>query len=241
MTEDEYNDAKADSETKSNDLQSRLDILEKNIEVYSRYVEASEPEETPESDEPEEETPNEEEEPIGDDTMEAYPEESEGPAEGSSDELDGWTEEAEDSDQAAEEDDASQDLDQTRDEDYEADDETVDDDQGVGYIQSGIWETNGAWNEDAGFPGSTEIKADGDTLEVWLYQRCMGLTLPADYDGSDPGARAVFIYVNAVNATSSTVMCAILQWLAVAFNPTTDGFCIQIDNKRLNIPIKSFI
>ena len=72
----------------------------------------------------------------------------------------------------------------------------------VAYIQSGIWEgSGGSWNDDAAFPGATEIKADGDTLTVWLYKRCMGLALPEDYDGSDPGARAVFIYVNAFNET----------------------------------------
>ncbi|MFC1957147.1 hypothetical protein ACFLVY_02510, partial [Chloroflexota bacterium] len=78
---------------------------------------------------------------------------------------------------------------------------------GVYYIQSGIWEgSGGSWNDDAGFPNATEIKADGDTLNIptFVYVRCAGLTLPADYDGSDPGARAVFIYVNAINATSGT-------------------------------------
>ena len=89
----------------------------------------------------------------------------------------------------------------------------------VAYIQSGIWEVGGggSWNANAGFPGATEIMADGDTLEVWLYQRCMGLALPADYDGSDPGARAVFIYVNAENQTSGLY----------------GGFVFRVDNNSL--------
>jgi hypothetical protein len=73
----------------------------------------------------------------------------------------------------------------------------------VAYIQSGIWEgSGGSWNAQAGFPGATEITSDGDTLVVALFQRCMGLALPADYDGSDSGARAVFLYVDAENQTT---------------------------------------
>jgi hypothetical protein len=70
----------------------------------------------------------------------------------------------------------------------------------VYYLQSGIWESGGSWASQAGFPNAAEIKADGDTLALInseVYLRCAGLALPADYDGSDPGTRAVFLYVNA--------------------------------------------
>jgi hypothetical protein len=72
------------------------------------------------------------------------------------------------------------------------------------YIQSGIWESGGSWNNQAGFPNATEVTSDGDTLvpSALLYQRSAGLALPADYDGSDSGARSFFIYVDAINGTT---------------------------------------
>ncbi len=77
---------------------------------------------------------------------------------------------------------------------------------GLAYLQSGIWEsTAGSWNSQAGFPNAAEIKSNGDTLMTGVYQRSVGLTLPADYDGSDPGARAVFLYVNAYNTSTNLV------------------------------------
>jgi hypothetical protein len=89
----------------------------------------------------------------------------------------------------------------------------------VFYIQSGIWESAGSWNNNAGFPNAVQIKADGDTLGVLLpYQRCAGLSLPADYDGSDSGARSFFIYVNAVNVTTTIY----------------GGWVIRVDNNALS-------
>ena len=77
---------------------------------------------------------------------------------------------------------------------------------GQAILQSGIWEGgSGSWNANAGFPGSTVITADGDTLLTGGYLRSMGLSLPEDYDGSDPGARAVFLYVDAYNDTTDLV------------------------------------
>jgi photosystem II stability/assembly factor-like uncharacterized protein len=76
---------------------------------------------------------------------------------------------------------------------------------GVTYLQSGIWETAGSWNSNAGFPNAVEITSDGDTLMTGVYMRSVGLALPADYDGSDSGARAVFLYVNAYNTTTNLV------------------------------------
>jgi hypothetical protein len=90
----------------------------------------------------------------------------------------------------------------------------------VAFIQSGIWESSsGSWNDQAGFPNATEIKADGDTLIVTpFYQRCLGLALPDDYDGSDPGARSVFLYVNALNMTT-------ILW---------GGYVFRVDNNSLS-------
>jgi photosystem II stability/assembly factor-like uncharacterized protein len=90
----------------------------------------------------------------------------------------------------------------------------------VAYIQSGVWESSGgSWNDQAGFPNATEIKADGDTLIVTpFYQRCLGLALPDDYDGSDPGARSVFLYVNALNMTT-------ILW---------GGYVFRVDNNSLS-------
>jgi hypothetical protein len=77
---------------------------------------------------------------------------------------------------------------------------------GLPYMQSGIWEGGGGtYNAEAGFPNAVQIKADGDTLWTGVYLRSMGLDLPADYDGSDPGARAVFLYVDAFNDTTDLV------------------------------------
>ena len=50
--------------------------------------------------------------------------------------------------------------------------------------------------EEAGFPGSKIIVADGENIYTGPYNRQMGLALPNDYDGSDPGSRAIFLYVN---------------------------------------------
>ncbi len=88
------------------------------------------------------------------------------------------------------------------------------------YLQSGIWESNGTWNDEAGFPNAVEITADGDTLWTGGYLRSMGLALPSDYDGSDPGARAVFIYVNAYNDTTDLV----------------GGFVCRVDNGSVSTP-----
>ena len=94
------------------------------------------------------------------------------------------------------------------------------DTNGVYYIQSGIWESGtGSWNDQAGFPNAAEIKSDGDTL--WLmapYQRCAGLALPEDYDGSIPGDRSLFIYVNAINVSTGLY----------------GGYVFRIDNNTLS-------
>jgi hypothetical protein len=92
---------------------------------------------------------------------------------------------------------------------------------GEPYLQSGIWEgTNGSWNDQAGFPNALKISSDGDTLLTGIYLRSMGLALPADYDGSDPGARAVYVYVNAYNDTTDLV----------------GGFLMRIDNASVSEP-----
>jgi hypothetical protein len=90
---------------------------------------------------------------------------------------------------------------------------------GSAFLQSGVWESGtGAWNSSAGFPNAAKITADGDTLLTGVYLRSCGLALPADYDGSDPGARAVFLYVNAYNTTS---------WLV-------GGWVFRADNNSLS-------
>ncbi|MFC1956686.1 WD40/YVTN/BNR-like repeat-containing protein [Chloroflexota bacterium] len=104
----------------------------------------------------------------------------------------------------------------------------------VAYIQSGIWESSGgSWNANAGFPNATEIKSNGDTLAVGVYPRCMGIALPADYDGSDPGARAVFLYVNATNTTTGLyggyVLRADNNSLSPVVSPPGDPVLASID------------
>ena len=90
---------------------------------------------------------------------------------------------------------------------------------GTAFIQSGIWETNGSWNAPAGFGGAAAIDSDGDALLVDVYDRCCGLTLPADYDGSDSGARSVFVYVNGQNDTTGV----------------TGGFVFRVDNGSVSL------
>jgi hypothetical protein len=80
------------------------------------------------------------------------------------------------------------------------------DDIGQPVVQSGIWEgSGGSWNALAGFPNPITVTSDGDTLLTGVYWRAIGLSLPADYDGSDSGARAVFLYANSWNTTTGLV------------------------------------
>jgi hypothetical protein len=68
---------------------------------------------------------------------------------------------------------------------------------GNAIIQSGMWESSGgSWNDEAGFPASKIIKADGEEIITDSYNRIMGLSLAGDYDGTDPGDRSLFLYVN---------------------------------------------
>jgi hypothetical protein len=90
---------------------------------------------------------------------------------------------------------------------------------GEAVLQSGIWEgSGGTYNEEAGFPGSTTIVADGETIYTGAYNRLMGFALPADYDGSDSGARVVFLYVNG------------LMWPSEVMG----GFVFRADNNSLS-------
>jgi hypothetical protein len=79
-------------------------------------------------------------------------------------------------------------------------------DFGQPVVQSGIFEgSGGSWNASAGFPNPITVSSDGDTLWTGIYWRAVGLSLPADYDGSDSGARAVFLYANSFNDTTNLV------------------------------------
>ncbi|MFC2024732.1 hypothetical protein ACFLTJ_04095, partial [Chloroflexota bacterium] len=92
---------------------------------------------------------------------------------------------------------------------------------GVAYLQSGTWEGgNGAWNNMAGFPNAVEIVSNGDTLLTGVYQRSCGLALPDDYDGSDPGSRAHYVYVNAYNTITTL----------------TGGFLMRVDDGSVSEP-----
>jgi hypothetical protein len=89
---------------------------------------------------------------------------------------------------------------------------------GIPYLQSGIWESGGVYNGEAGFPDAAQIKSDGDELLTGVYLRSCGLSLPADYDGSDPGARSLFIYVDSYDDTTDLV----------------GGFMFRVDNSSLS-------
>ena len=97
-------------------------------------------------------------------------------------------------------------------------DPTPNDTDCTAYLQSGIWETNGSWNAEAGFGDAPDIASDGDDLLVDVFMRSVGLALPDDYDGSDPGARSVFVYVDATNATTTL----------------EGGFVFRIDNGAIS-------
>jgi photosystem II stability/assembly factor-like uncharacterized protein len=88
------------------------------------------------------------------------------------------------------------------------------------YLQCGIWETGGEWNGEAGFPNAVRITANGDALLTQPAIRSMGLALPVDYDGSDPGARVIYAYVNAYNVITDLV----------------GGFVVRIDNSSVSEP-----
>jgi len=68
----------------------------------------------------------------------------------------------------------------------------------------GLWGSD-AWNGEAAFPDAVEISDDGTTLWTADALRSMGLALPADYDGSDQGARTLFVYVNAFHDDTGLV------------------------------------
>jgi photosystem II stability/assembly factor-like uncharacterized protein len=102
------------------------------------------------------------------------------------------------------------------------------------YMQSGIWEGGGGtYNGEAGFPNAVQITADGDTLWTGVYLRSMGLDLPDDYDGSDPGARAVFLYVDAYNDTTYLVGGCVFRAdnnaLSPVCGPSGDPLLASID------------
>jgi len=90
----------------------------------------------------------------------------------------------------------------------------------IPYMQTGLWESDGDWNDEGGFGGEVQIKSDGTTIYADLFKRSLGLSLPADYDGSDPGARAVFVYVDGIDD------------LVV---PTVQGFVFRIDNGSVGL------
>ena len=92
-------------------------------------------------------------------------------------------------------------------------------DDNLPYMQSGIWENKGDWNGEGGFGSAPQIKSDGDTLLVAPFWRSMGLALPADYDGSDPNKRSVFVYVDALNDTTGLI----------------GGFMSRIDNGSVGL------
>jgi hypothetical protein len=94
-------------------------------------------------------------------------------------------------------------------------------DWGRPWLQSGIWEGGGgSWNAQAGFPNAVEISANGDTLYTGAAVRSMGFALPSDYDGSDPGARIINVYVDAFNTTTALV----------------GGFVMRVDNGSVSEP-----
>jgi hypothetical protein len=72
---------------------------------------------------------------------------------------------------------------------------------GLPYVQTGDLDSK-QWGTEAGMPDPVQIKSDGDQLQTDEGIWWMGIALPADYDGSDPGTRAVFLYVNAYNAVT---------------------------------------
>ena len=91
----------------------------------------------------------------------------------------------------------------------------------VPYMQSGIWESNGDWNDQGGFTDPVEIDVEGEALQAVAYLRSMGMSLPDDYDGSDPNMRAVFVYINAHNTVTFQV----------------GGFLFRIDNGSVGMVI----
>jgi len=73
------------------------------------------------------------------------------------------------------------------------------------YLQSGVWEVGGYWNDEAGFPPAVQINDEGKLLLTGAGPRAMGLALPEDYDGTDPLARTAFVYVNAFHTDTFLV------------------------------------
>ncbi|MBE9512983.1 MAG: hypothetical protein IMY77_02870, partial [Chloroflexi bacterium] len=79
------------------------------------------------------------------------------------------------------------------------------------YLQSGIWESGGTWNDEADFSTAVQITDNG--VELWCEYglRMMGFALPADYDGSDPGARNLYLYVDAYQTVSEATVGVVVM------------------------------
>jgi len=103
----------------------------------------------------------------------------------------------------------------------------------IPYLQSGIWESGGTWNDEADFSTAVQIKDDGQELWADYGLRMMGLALPADYDGSDPGARNIYLYVDAYNSVDEdvggTVVMVEDDALSPRCGPSGDPLLASID------------
>jgi len=75
---------------------------------------------------------------------------------------------------------------------------------GIPYVQEAII-TDEQWGDEASLPGPVKIE-DGST-ELWVTPGIWteAVSLPADFDVTDPGARVLFGYVNAIDSTTLDV------------------------------------
>ena len=73
------------------------------------------------------------------------------------------------------------------------------------FLQEGIWESGGAWNGKAGFSDAVQITDEGNDLFTLPGTKSMGAALPDDFDGTDPGANNVYLYVNAFDTVTNKV------------------------------------
>ncbi|MDD5509560.1 MAG: hypothetical protein PHI12_01925 [Dehalococcoidales bacterium] len=73
------------------------------------------------------------------------------------------------------------------------------------YLQEGIWESGGAWNGKAGFSDAVQITDEGNDLYTLPGIKSMGTALPDDFDGTDPGANNIYLYVDAFDTVTEVV------------------------------------
>jgi len=101
------------------------------------------------------------------------------------------------------------------------------------YLQEGLWESGGSWNDEAGFPDAVQITNDGNELWTDPDLRALGFALPDDFDGTDPSANNIYLYVDAYDSVTGLVGGYVMIFedgtLTARCGPSGDPLLASID------------